>query len=127
MRRYSKLAPRYHRPFEVLSKIVPVTYQLALPPTIKVHDVFHVSLLKKYVHDATHIIDWNMIQVEPEGEFQSKPFHILDRKERMLWNQATVQIKVQWKHFISEEATWEMEDKMREAYPSMFQNEQDNS
>ena len=43
----------------MLAKIGPVAYQLALPPNIKVHDVFHVSLLIYiYVHDATHIIDW---------------------------------------------------------------------
>ena len=53
----------------MLANIGPVAYQLALPANIKVHDVFHVSLLNKYIHDATHIIDWNVIQVEPEGEF----------------------------------------------------------
>ena len=68
-----------------------------------------------------------MIQVKPKGEFQAEPFCILERKERMLRNRAIVQIKVQWKHFSPEEATWEMEDKMREAYPSMFQNEQGSS
>ena len=68
-----------------------------------------------------------MIQVELKGEFQIEPFRILDRKERMLQNRAIVQIKVQWKHFSHEEATWEMEDKMREAYPSIFQNDQGSS
>ena len=53
----SKLEPRYCGPSEVLANIGPVSYQLALPANIKVHDVFHVSLLKKYMHDTTHIID----------------------------------------------------------------------
>ena len=97
MGRCSKLAPRYCGPFEVLTKIGSVAYQLALPPNIKVHHVFHISLLERYIHDATHIIVWNVIQVEPEGKFQTEPFHILDRKEHMLWNRAIVQIKVQWK------------------------------
>ena len=66
--------------FEVLAKIGPIAYQLALPPNRKVHDVLHVSLLKKYIHDATHIIDWNIIQVEPEGRFQTEHFCILDRR-----------------------------------------------
>ena len=73
MGRCSTLATRYCGPFEVLAKIGPVAYQLALPPNIKVHDVFHVSLLNIYIyiyiHDATHIIDWDVIQVEPDGEF----------------------------------------------------------
>ena len=125
--RCSKLEPRYCGPFEVLANIGPVAYQLALPTNIKVDNVFHVSLLKKYMHDTTHIIYWNVIQVEPEGDFQTEPFFILDRRERMLRNRAIVQIKVKWKHFSHEEETWEMEDKMQEAYPSMFQNEQGSS
>ena len=70
----------------MLANIGPVAYQLALPTNIKVDDVFHVSLLRKYMHDTTHIVDWNVIQVEPKGEFQTEPFCILDRRERMLWN-----------------------------------------
>ena len=58
---YSKLVPRYCRPFEILAKEGMVAYQLSLPPTIKVHHVFHISILKRYIHDATHVIDWNVI------------------------------------------------------------------
>jgi hypothetical protein len=77
----TKLAPRYCGPFEVLARVGPIAYQLALPASIKVHNVFHVSLLKKYVCDATHVVDWDVIQVEPEGEFQVELEHILDRRE----------------------------------------------
>ena len=55
-------------------------YQLALPPNIKVDNVFHVNILKRYVHDVSHVIDWNVIQVEPEGEFQVGSEQILDRR-----------------------------------------------
>ena len=56
-----KLAPRYCGPFEILAKVGSVAYQLALPPSIKVHNLFHVSILKRYFHDVSHVIDWNVI------------------------------------------------------------------
>ena len=77
----AKLAPRYCGPFEILSKIEHVAYQLALPPNLKVHNVFHISVLKKYVHDSTHVINKNDVQVEPEGYFLVEPDSILGRRE----------------------------------------------
>ena len=114
---------RYCGPFEILAKIGLVAYQLALQPTIKVHNVFHVSILKKCVHDATHVIDWNLIYVEPKGEFQLKTKRILDKREILLQNCTIRQVKVEWKHFTPYESTWELESNMREAYPILFQYE----
>ena len=121
-----KLSPRDCGPFEILARIGPVAYQLTLPATIKVHNVFHVSLLKKYVHDSTHVIDWAEIQVELGGEFQVEPEGIIDRREHVLRNWVIRQVKVQWKHLSPEEATWEMEDRAREAYPFLFQEDPAN-
>ena len=56
--------------------------QLALPPNLKFHNVFHISILKRYVHDANHVINWNDVQVEPEGDFLVEPNCI--RKEEDL-------------------------------------------
>ena len=57
----AKLAHRYCRPFEILPRVEPMAYQLALPPNIRIHNMFHISILKKCVHDATHVINWNVI------------------------------------------------------------------
>eukprot|EP00253_Pinus_taeda_P019879 PITA_19879 len=80
----AKLAPRYCGPFQILARVGPVAYQLALPSHIRVHNVFHVSVLKKYVYDPKHVIRWQEIQVEPEGEVLVEPLSILDRREVQL-------------------------------------------
>ena len=98
-----------------------MAYKLTLPPHVRVHDVFHVSLLKIYVHDASHIVDWNFVQVEPEGEFLPEPLQILEREEIELRNRIVARVKVQWKHFTVEEATWEREAEMIERYPFLFE------
>jgi hypothetical protein len=65
----TKMATRYCGPFEILNRIGLVAYMLALPVSMKVHNVFHVSLLQKYSHDPDHVFDLHLIQVETEGEF----------------------------------------------------------
>ena len=60
----SKFVARYCGPFEILERIGSVAYMIALPASMLVHNVFHVSLLKKYIPDVNHVIDWNVIQVE---------------------------------------------------------------
>jgi hypothetical protein len=72
---------------------------------VKEHNVFHVFLLKKYVHDPNHIIDWFVIQEEPKGEFLPEPQSIIDRKETPLNNRTIAHVKVQSKHFGPYEAT----------------------
>eukprot|EP00253_Pinus_taeda_P002882 PITA_02882 len=116
----AKLAPQFCGSFNIIERIGSVTYRLALPPTVKVHDVFNVSLLKKYVNDVDHVIDWYVLKVEPDGELQLEPQCIFQKKVLMLWNQAIKQVKVQWKHFGPDEATCEMVDQMQAMYPSLF-------
>jgi hypothetical protein len=67
---------------------------LALPASMCIHNVFHVSLLKKYVPNANHVIECNVIHVEHEGNLQVYPVCILDRKVKVLWNRAIELVKV---------------------------------
>ena len=70
------------------------------------------------------MINLGVIQVESEGEFKSSALCILDKKVTVLWNQAVGQVKVQWKHYGPDEATWEMEDAVRLAHPILFNFEE---
>ena len=114
------MAPRFCGPFNIIERIGPVAYQLVLPPTVKVHDFFHVSLLKKYVKDVDHVIEWFVLRVEPNGEFQPEPQCILHKKVLMLWNRAIEYVKVKWKYFGPDEDTWEMADHIWAMYPYLF-------
>ena len=73
------------------------------------------------MHEATHVINWNDVQVEREGDFLVEPDCILERREISRQNHTIGQVKVQWKHLSPEEATWELENHMRDAYPILFQ------
>ena len=61
-----------------------MAYQLALPPNLNVHNVFDISVLKKCIHDATHVINWNDVQVELEGDFLVETNCILNKREIFL-------------------------------------------
>jgi hypothetical protein len=78
----AKLAAKFCGPFEILERIGPVAYMLALSASMTVHNVFHVSLHKKYIPNANHVIDWNVIRVEQEGVLQVHPVCILDKKNK---------------------------------------------
>ena len=82
-----------------------MAYELEFSTHVRVHNVFHASFLKKYVYDTKHVVDWSLLEVEPNGEFSPEPTHILDKREVHLQKHTVVQLKVQWKHFEADEAT----------------------
>jgi hypothetical protein len=88
------LAVRYCGPFEILEKIGPVAYILALNASMRFHNLFYVSSLKKYVYEPNHIIDWTVIQVENKGDFQVEPICIMNKKFKVIWNKSIGLVKV---------------------------------
>ena len=119
-----KLAPRYIGPFEVLERVGTVAYRLALPPSLSgVHEVFHVSMLRKYTPDPTHVVDWGEITVDTDGPFEEGPVCILDSRDQILRRKIVRLVKVLWQHRGVKEATWEREDMMRATYPFLFEDE----
>ena len=116
-----KLSPRYIGPYEILDKIGPVAYRLALPPELdRIHDVFHISCLRKYVPDESHVLNYVPAELGEDLTFEERPVEILDRKEKTLRNKVIPLVKVLWRNQRVEEATWESEDDMRGRYPYLF-------
>lgn len=117
----AKLARRFIGPFEILEKISHVAYRLALPPSLScIHNVFHVSMLKKYVADPSHVIDWQALQVEDAGDIHLKPLTIIERHNLQLCNRTIQQVKVLWDQYGEQGATWEDENEMKLEYPYLF-------
>ena len=118
----NKLAHRYVGPFEILDRIGPVAYRLALPPALeRMHNVFHVSQLRKYVPDPDHIVSHGPLQIQQDMSYTEEPMKILDRKEKQLRSKIISLVKVLWRNQYIEEATWELEEEMRKNYPQLFQ------
>ena len=118
-----KFSPRFIGPYEILERIGPVTYQLALPPELaKLHDVFNVSMLQRYRSNESHILPVQEIQVQEDLSYDEEPKTILAREVKQLRNKQVLLVKVLWQHHGREEATWEPEATMRIQYPQLFKS-----
>ncbi|XP_062075757.1 uncharacterized protein LOC133779874 [Humulus lupulus] len=116
-----KLSPRFVGLFEILEQVGKVAYRLAMPPALaRVHNVFHVSMLCKYVSDPSYILSYETLNMRPNLSYEEKPIRILDRKEQVLRNTTIDLVKVLWKNGFVKEATWELESDMMEQYPELF-------
>eukprot|EP00253_Pinus_taeda_P020615 PITA_20615 len=121
-----KLSPRFVGPFEILERKGPVAYRLALPPSLaRMHDVFHVSVLRHYISDPSHIIDLGHLQVSDEGAVMAEPVCILDQRSLQLRRRLVDQVKVQWDNYSPSSATWEDAEEMRHRFPYLFQGLRD--
>ena len=120
-----KLSPRYIGPFEIVKRIGDVAYKLALPPSLAgVHDVFHVSQLRKYVPDEKHILDYSELTLRPDLTYAVQPVAILDRREKVLKNKVISLVRVAWNPNSLGDSTWKLEEEVREKYPYLFSDSQ---
>ena len=119
-----KLAPRYIKPIEVLERVGTVAYRLAVPPSLLgVHEVIHVSMLRKYTPDPTHVVDWGEIIVDTDGTFKEGEIRLLDSRDQVLRCKTVQLVKMLWQHRGVEEATWERDDTMWSTYHFLFEDE----
>ena len=101
-----KLAPRYVGPYQILDSVGKVSYRVALPPLMsQVHLVFHISLLRKYVADPTHILPMQEVAMKEDLSYTEHSIAIVDRQSKMLRNKEVALVKVQWHGHSMEECT----------------------
>ncbi|GKC14305.1 putative nucleotidyltransferase, ribonuclease H [Tanacetum coccineum] len=116
-----KLSPRFIGPFEILDRVGEVSYRLALPPQLsRVHNVFHVSLLRGYNYHSYHVVQYPFDKIREDLSFAEELEAILDSQERVMRKKTIPLVKVLWKNHPAREATWENEEMMRADYPHFF-------
>ena len=116
-----KLSPRFIGPYEILKRVGQVAYRLALPNSLeKVHDVFHVSQLKRYHAAASHVLDPKPLELDTFLSYSKQPNRILDTKVCTTRRKDISMIKVLWSNHEREAATCETEDSMGEKYPHLL-------
>ena len=116
-----KSTPRFVGPFEIVEKVGVVAYRIALLPSLSnLHDVFHVSQLRKYVYDASHMIQVDDLEVRDNLTVETWPVRIVDHELKHLRGKEIVLVKVIWVGPTGESATLESESRMKVSYPELF-------
>ena len=94
-----KLSPRFIGPFEILERVGTIAYRLALPPSMSsVHEVFHISMLRRYTPVPAHVVDWGEIEVDTDRTFEEGPVCIMDSQHQVLRRKTVILVRVLWQH-----------------------------
>jgi hypothetical protein len=113
-----KLAPRNIGPFPILEKCGFVAYKLDLPPSLAgVHDIFHMSQLKKCLKPSVDVMLLKVTPLEADLSYSEHPIKVLDQKDCVMRRKTIKFLKIQWSNHSEEEATWESEDFLYSFHP----------
>ena len=113
----SKLSLRFIGQYQITERVGRVSYRLALPAEVgRVHDVFHISQLRKFMSDLDKVIQPDEVELDESLEYEEHPVRVLDVQEKQLRNKTIRMVKVLWSRHGVGDATWETEDAMREKY-----------
>ena len=117
-----KLSPRFVGLFEITRGVGKLAYRIALPPDlIGTHDVFHVSMLRKYIANPDVIVDYEPLKIHEGLSFVVELVKIVDKKDQVLHTKKIPIGKLLWRNHGVEEASWEAEHDMRSHYPHLFE------
>ena len=116
-----KLQPRFVGPYKILQRVGNVAYKLELLPSLsRIHNVFHVFMLKKYHPNPSHVLQPKNVEIDEVLTYEERPVKLLDHKVKELRNKRIPLVKVLWKNHGVEETTWEIEEEIRKKYPDLF-------
>ena len=105
-RKRGKLNPRYLGPFRIVERIRPIAYRLELPSELsRIHNVFHVSMLRKYVSDPSHVLETPPFEFDEDLTFEVQPVGIVDQGIKELRNKTIPMVRVLWRSGSIEETT----------------------
>jgi hypothetical protein len=113
----NKLAPKFYEPFQINKKISQVAYRLELPDNCCIHNVFHLSCLKKVLGQAQPM-QTKIPEFDDEGKIILEPEGILATKEKVLRSRTIKEYLIKWKNLPDEDSSWESEQFLRQ-YPSL--------
>ena len=120
-----KLNPKFIGPFQIFKRIGPVVYQIALPSNLSnLHNVFHVSQLRKYYFGPSHIIAYDTMQIRQDLTYETKSVQIIDISVKHLRGKQISLVKVVQKGLLHKEATWELEDEIKKSYLELLPTDQ---
>ena len=85
-----------------------------------IHAIFHVSMLRKYISDPSHVLEAPPIELREDLSFEVQPVRIVDQRKKELKNKVIPMVKVLWRSDRVEEMTWETEASMRSHYSYLF-------
>ncbi|XP_049406228.1 uncharacterized protein LOC125869852 [Solanum stenotomum] len=118
-----KLSPRFTGPYQILKRVGPVAYKLSLPPELeKIHNVFHVFMLRRYRSDPSHVLSVESIEINPDLTYNEEPIRIKVREITQLRNKRIPLVKVFWRNHSAKEATRDRKKDMRTQYPHLFRD-----
>ena len=123
MKGAEKLKPRFYGPYRVVKCIGKVAYELELPKGSKIHNIFHVSCIKKAI-GRNVISNMELPPIDDEGHLILQPEAILDTRERQLRNKVIKEYLIQWRNLPDEDATWEGEKILQHPYLLFLEGKQ---
>ena len=102
-----KLAPKYFGPFKIRSRVSEVAYMLVFPPELlRIHPVFHMSMLRKYISDPSHVFQRQAVELSEDLTYDEFPVEVVDRQIRQLRTKDTTTVEVLWSKHTTKDCTW---------------------